>query len=736
LNRAAIVIVCGLACWAGTRCLGAEPGHSQKAVAEEPSQPDRPPLPAPGRPPLPVLDAQVALSPFVLPWDDGSTGPTDLAWLNHKPAGRFGPVTARSDGRLYVGDEPIRFFGVNLCYGANLPEKPAAEKIAARLAKFGINIVRVHHLDERRFPDGIWHRDPQQARTFDPEAVDRLDYLVAQLKANGIYVNLNLLVSRQFSPADGLPAAVTNVTGKAQHLLGMWHGPSLALHQQFARDLLAHTNTYTGLPFAADPSVAFVEILNENGLVNYWFDTKRRPHLHELPDAFRHPLEKRWGGPLLAREGFSEQPAEQQSAWLAFLRAVEADYYRAMRRYLKDELGVAALVIGSTGASSLMSIQAELDVVDNHVYFENPRWRSAPWAWGKRDWDIANVSHVSAASPGGRLRWVAHGRVAGKPYSVTEFNQAAPNVFAGEAPLFLAVHAALQAWDAAYLFAYSHAARWNQQFLSGLDIAEHPTKMVNLLPSALLFRRGDLAPARAAVAATMTPAIELDILARRGSAWNLAHAGHLGLDADYIVRHRMETIVTTNPAAAPPMPPPLSPANRHVSDTGELILDGTEPGRDILIINTPRTKSVFGYFANRTVNLGAVTFRVASNLNHGCCLSLCELPGPPRRAVLVATGRAENTGMQWRTSEREAQTRWELESWGKAPTVVETIAATITLPGPAAALAVHALDERGQRAGRVPVHAAGDQRAMFTIGPPYRTLWYELVWTNAAESHE
>lgn len=80
------------------------------------------------------------------------------------------------------GQNRIRFFGVNTALGANLPEHAEAEKIAPRLAKFGINCVRLHHMGHATAPRGIWNADIQ---TLDTKQQDKLDYCVAQLKAHG-----------------------------------------------------------------------------------------------------------------------------------------------------------------------------------------------------------------------------------------------------------------------------------------------------------------------------------------------------------------------------------------------------------------------------------------------------------------------------------------------------------------------------------------------------------------------
>jgi hypothetical protein len=120
--------------------------------------------------------------PFVLPWDDATPGITDLSGYLEKPAGRHGFVTAR-DGHLFAGEKRIRFFGVNLAFGANFPTHADATKVAARMAKFGINCVRFHHLDTSVAPAGLLEKDRV---TLNPENLDRLDYFIAQLKAHGI----------------------------------------------------------------------------------------------------------------------------------------------------------------------------------------------------------------------------------------------------------------------------------------------------------------------------------------------------------------------------------------------------------------------------------------------------------------------------------------------------------------------------------------------------------------------
>ncbi|RLE68171.1 MAG: carbohydrate-binding protein, partial [Thermoprotei archaeon] len=205
---------------------------------------------------------------FYLPWDDSSPTPVSLAGFSEKPAGRSGHVYVGRDGHLYVGGRRIRFLGVNICGSAAFPRKEDAEKIAARLAKFGVNIVRFHHMDAPWADPNIFDESSGGTRKLDSESLDRLDYFIAKLKENGIYVDLNLLVSRRFRASDGLPPEVERVEWKDQQVLGFFVDRVLELEKEYARQLLTHRNPYLATTYAEEPAVAIVEVVNEQGLVH------------------------------------------------------------------------------------------------------------------------------------------------------------------------------------------------------------------------------------------------------------------------------------------------------------------------------------------------------------------------------------------------------------------------------------------------------------------------------------
>jgi len=250
--------------------------------------------------------------PFMPPWDDASPSVTNMSPLLDKPAGKEGFVVVK-DGHFFTGGKRIRFFGVNTAFGANFPTHADAEKIAARMAKFGINCVRFHHMDMHAAPGGILSAD---MRTLDAGQLDKLDYFIAQLKANGIYTDLNLHVSRTYP---GMP----QWEGAANFCKGVdnFYPPMLAMQRDYARDLLKHVNPYTKTAYTDEPAVAIVEINNENGLICEWWGKR----FDNLPDPYRADLATRWNRWLQVK--YPSQEALQK-AWSAADEPLGAQMFR------------------------------------------------------------------------------------------------------------------------------------------------------------------------------------------------------------------------------------------------------------------------------------------------------------------------------------------------------------------------------------------------------------------------
>lgn len=250
---------------------------------------------------LPSPPAEEA--PWAMPWGNDVPGVISADAFIEKPAGKSGPIVAR-DGHFYEGDQRIRFWGFSIAFSGNFPTHEQADEVAGRLAHFGVNAVRVHHIDMSPYPNGIFADG--KLETLSPEALDRLDYFVAALKAQGIYSDLNLHVSRWWSKAHDMPNA--NKLPEFDKMVDLFEPQLIAAQKQYARDLLTHVNAYTHNRYADEPAVCFVEINNENTLFLWGGEEK----LAELPEPYGNQLTGLWNKWLLRKYG---DRLKLQAAW-------------------------------------------------------------------------------------------------------------------------------------------------------------------------------------------------------------------------------------------------------------------------------------------------------------------------------------------------------------------------------------------------------------------------------------
>jgi hypothetical protein len=158
---------------------------------------------------------------------------------------------------------------VNLTAGACFPRKGDAAAYAAFLARFGINTVRFHFLDSNWGPErSLFNYELDNTREFNPEQLDLLDYFIYELKKAGIYSNINLNVGRTFREGDGV--VDHDLLGFAKAVT-LFDDRMIELQKEYAKQLLTHVNPYTGNAYINEPAVAFVEIVNENSLVEFWY---------------------------------------------------------------------------------------------------------------------------------------------------------------------------------------------------------------------------------------------------------------------------------------------------------------------------------------------------------------------------------------------------------------------------------------------------------------------------------
>ncbi len=229
---------------------------------------------------------------FNLPFDDT----TSAEFIPHFPKTDIdasGYVSTDGSGNFIVNGSPVKFYGVNITTRGAFPQKSDAEMVAGRMRKFGINLVRFHHIDNP-WSNGSLFYNVDGTRELNATLLDRLDYFIAELKKNGIYVDMNLNVSRTFEPVDGVVDADSlNEFAKG---LTQFDPIMVALQKEYAQQLLGHVNPYLGGPLAEDPVLAMVEIINENTLFRLWYSDALQPISQggTIPVYYANQLDSLW----------------------------------------------------------------------------------------------------------------------------------------------------------------------------------------------------------------------------------------------------------------------------------------------------------------------------------------------------------------------------------------------------------------------------------------------------------
>jgi len=423
----------------------------------------------------------------------------------------------------------------------------------------------------------------------------------------------------------------------------------------------------------------------------------------------------------IVRHGRLDVTETARHDFIDFLWDTERDYWGGMYRFLKDELNVRPLVSGTQLSYSPVHIQAGLDYIDAHSYWNHPHFPGRPW--DPRNWYVRNVALVN--SPGGTLAGLAARRVAGMAYTVSEYNHPAPNVYAAEGFPMIAAFGAFQSWDGVFPFAYCHNSDFEPRRIgSYFDVKSHTPKIAHMPACAALFLRGDAAPARETLVAGLSPDEEREKLHETLNVRSLT-ADKLGLDPRLSLVHGMGIDLVGKPTAE--LPEIAEDATRFVSDTGQLHWDLSEPGAGYFIADTPRTKLFTGFVRGRTFDLGDVRLDIGPTRLDWATVSMVALDGDgfgaPGRILVTATGWVQNKGMEL---EELGGDRVTLGTrWGTEPVLCEGIPAEIVLPVDGDRVRFYPLDESGNRRSAVPC-AERDGKAVVLLGPKHKTVWYEV----------
>jgi hypothetical protein len=686
------------------------------------------------------------------------------------PAGKDGFIRVENGHLVKPDGTRFRIWGVNLTGWTRgstlLPPKDQARLWAAEMARFGINCARFHFLDMpahdgsltnesgRRVPSGLI-APGDTSLEFDPEALDRLDFFITELKKQGIYANLNLNVGRRYRKEDGVPdyKFIQRAATKGMTLVG---DRLLELQRDYARKLLTHYNPYTKTEYRNEPAVACVEIVNENSLFEFWCRnwlqgklTSDQPAAqldfspyyekiltekyqawlaqHRTPEQLAQ-LRQLAGVPAgepvprIRRQDFHDCPAERFHAEAEFYMSVEQDFFLGMKSYLRDELGVKSLIVGTADHTyfipnqPLIHTTSQLDLVDSHVYWEHPA------IWGHRNTPMVNAPLDST------IVKLSRSAVEGKPFTVSEVNHPNPNEYCAEMIPLLAAYGAFQDWDGIYFYTFEPKAgeKWEPFVTDHFDITLDPVKMIQMSAGALIFSRADVAAARQVVARTYSKdqVYEASRLSEKELPY-FTPGFPLSLPLHHESRIRCFDCEPTGLFKDDLNPP-------YTSDTGELIWDDSKPTSGVVTIDTERTQGLVGFLKDNPVEVRHLKPEVKNDF---CAITLSSLTPEPiwksTNLLLTACSRWQNTGSKW----NDRRTMWgdgpQSKGWGSGPTLIEPVTGWVTLRGLEGAVRVELipLDGAARPIGK-PIRAKLVENGYeIPLGNP-ATTWYLVKVTK------
>jgi hypothetical protein len=714
--------------------------------------------------------------PFTAVSDSGPSVIGMEDWLE-KPAGKRGGV--RMDkGRLAFADgSPAKFWGVNNSYGGCAPDKSAAEAKAAHYAKYGVNCVRLH-----KWTGSGWRGigNPNDATEMTPEGLANLDNYLMELKKRGIYVGWSHIFGTDIEVQPGNRASLKAYDEIRGQRKGLTYGlvnfaPDVQdIYIQMTVKLLRHRSALTGLTYAEEPALAFIEMHNEddifwpttmdaaNACPTYkamfcemfsdWLKKKYGSHealvkawgekaINAYPEYQKDEhLDKRNVYPIAhfwwySRDGLKDQ-TEKKGTRLRlldtalFLHETQNDFYGRFAKAIR-EAGYQGPLVGSCwqagdGIAQYYNLRSDwlVGIIDRHNYMGGESGTGGG-VWFLRPCKFDNRSMLSL--PGSGMLSVGLQMVADRPFALSEWIHVLPTEWGAEGPAIIGAYGmGLQGWDGSYAFA-SDGPKFTPTVQSGgLWNTEQLTHM-GLYPAvARMVYRGDVKEGTV-------------ISTRRASMADLAR-GELSFEEKVEQQGDVKSFTGDVPAEAlaagkvvvefvdKPQPsdrPDLKAMlERKVirSNTGQLVWDYSEADRGFFTVDTPGTKAVVGFAPARPQKLGPVTIESDGRFVAVFVTALQKdktLADAPSLLV-TAVARTKNTDMRFNREHTE------LLDLGKAPVLVEPVKARVDLGRRIAA--VHLLDHDGRRTERA--LDVKDGTAFDLDGSRDKTPYYEVVFAS------
>lgn len=482
--------------------------------------------------------------PFEPDWDRMAASPIDLRSLNEKEAGDGGFIQARGEQFIQSRTgEPIRFWAVNTGHELAKMDHAAIDSAARFLAKHGVNLVRIH--------GGFYKGSGPDAVDINPQEMDRIFYLIAALKREGIYSGLSIhfqhwLDLSQVKEVPGYPK------GKLAFGIHFFNPTYQAIFKSWWKAVLTTTNPYTDLTLGQESAIAYCEIINEDNFF-FWtfkpYDAIPAEQIGYLETQFGEWLSTKYGSVEKAFATWNEKPGKVKgddlttghvglyfvglltnNDWAVaarnqkraedtarFLAEKEHTFFAAMGDYMHKDLGYRGPICGSNMSTADHTVLAPLerwtntavDFLDHHGYYGGERKQSGPAHFGLEVGDSytdRSVLRFDPSAPGkaGTLPAVPFLTAIynSKPSMCSEFAWMQPNQYQGEMAVLAAVLGRTSGLDAQIFFALDVTPQWSAR-MNDYWAIQTPTVIGQFPALALIYRQGLIAEGKEVVRAQL-----------------------------------------------------------------------------------------------------------------------------------------------------------------------------------------------------------------------------------------
>ncbi len=406
-----------------------------------------------------------------------------------------------------------------------------------------------------------------------------------------------------------------------------------------------------------------------------------------------------------------------------FLRELDYRYSREMTDYLKNTLKLKALVADTQanygGVYGQLRESEIADFVDMHAYWQHPKFEQGH-SWSPYHWTIANTPMVNSAE-GGNMRRLNCYRMAGKPYTISEYDHPAPSEHLAEMFPMLGSFAAFQDWDALYQFCFGPPIDTKREpYLGGyFRMAPNPAKMITAHFAAMVFRLGLVPRAEQVVTISVPkPFMRKLIMTNPMRYWDASIPGY---PKEQLFPARVETRFTEEGDAITVSPTGLPDALPFNTPYINWRLDDAKHG--LYLVNAPAARAAVGYIGVQKLSVGNVSLAAQLPEEKTAAFTLVALDrkeiASSQKMLLSLVGTIANPGMVWDEKHTTVKNKW-----GKPPAITNFIPTEITLPGEAKPT-VTALDSAGRPIGTIPVTGtSGAWR--FSTSAETPTLWFYI----------